>query len=161
MVFLGQLHLPGNAGFLPNFSAWLRFPYIAHSQLSLVLLHLPGSAVTANLSKESHPIQLRHIQQHLVSMLVRMRLLARYLSQESHIQSPNAENRSDEAKDTVLDPDPTPGMVGSSVDILLPTLPFYTSCTGKANNTDAEKEMLLRRPWQPFETHKCYVQIIG
>ncbi|KAJ8886155.1 hypothetical protein PR048_012364 [Dryococelus australis] len=90
---------------------------------------------------------------------------------ESHAQSPNAETRSAEAKDTVLGLDHTPGVVASSVDTLLPTLSSYTSCTGmtqhgmqsndfsvisqercayndiglyvgKANNTDTEKEML-------------------
>ncbi|KAJ8872110.1 hypothetical protein PR048_025712 [Dryococelus australis] len=43
---------------------------------------------------------------------------------ESHTQSPNAENRNSEAKEAVLDLDPTPGMVCNSVDTLMLTLPF-------------------------------------
>ncbi|KAJ8885397.1 hypothetical protein PR048_011594 [Dryococelus australis] len=53
----------------------------------------------------------------------------RVIPAESHTKSPNAENRSAEAKEAVLYLDPTPSLVGSSVVTLLPTLPSYISCT--------------------------------
>ncbi|KAJ8886310.1 hypothetical protein PR048_012521 [Dryococelus australis] len=48
-------------------------------------------------------------------------------------------------------PTPSSRRPGTKIRVEIPAADM------EGKHTDAEKEMLLRRPWQPSETHKCYL----